>query len=217
MDYFMRGRTTPHRESTDIREGAALKAESHVAAGSESPPSDVDALGEQFRSGQDAALAEAYQRWSSLIYTLAVRATSDRAAAEDITQQVFVKAWHSHARFNPHLRPLSAWLVGIARHVLADHAAAKVRDQRLAIKLAQHASTRPDRRTDHVVDTVVVSEGLAQVEQPRRDILELVYFAGLTHAQIADQLKLPLGTVKSHVRRGLIQLRDLVKVTDDAS
>jgi len=68
-----------------------------------------------------------------------------------------------------------------------------------------------------VVDSVVVSEGLAQIEQPRRSILELAFFAGLTHPQIAERLRLPLGTVKSHIRRGLIELRGAMEVTDDAS
>ena len=68
-----------------------------------------------------------------------------------------------------------------------------------------------------MIDSVVVSDGLARVGQPRRHILELAYFTGLTQAQIAQSLDLPLGTVKSHLRRGLIQLRDMLEVTDEPS
>lgn len=175
-------------------------------------------VGSRFCSGDQAALEEAYERWSPLIYTIAVRATSDRAHADDVTQQVFVRAWRSHASFDPDVRPLPAWLVGVCRHVLADHVRAEARERRLADRLTLQDHGAPARHeTDNVVDAVIVSDGLARVGQPRRHILELAYFSQLTHTQIAQRLRLPLGTVKSHIRRGLLELRDAVEVTDDPS
>lgn len=177
---------------------------------------EVRLLGDRFRSGQESALAEAFERWSPLIHTIARRALATEAHADDITQQVFVKAWRSHARFDPDIRPLPAWLVGITRHVLADHAAAQARDRQLVVRLATDFTVEDVPPADAVVDTVVISQGLARVDQPRREILGLVLFAGLTQAQVAGRLDLPLGTVKSHVRRGLIQLRAMMEVTDEA-
>jgi len=175
------------------------------------------AVGKRFCSGDESALEEAYERWSPLVYTIAVRATADRSLADDVTQQVFVKAWRSHRRFDPDQRPLPAWLVGITRHALADLAQQRDRDRRLTERLARQEPEAAVHETDTVVDAVVISEGLTQVEQPRRRILELAFFSGLTHAQISQRLELPLGTVKSHIRRGLLQLRDVVEVTDEPS
>lgn len=178
---------------------------------------NANAVGRRFRAGDESALAEAYERWGPLVHTIAVRTTTDRTHADDVTQQVFVKAWRSHGRFDPDLRPLPAWLVGILRHVLADHHAERERERRLTRRLALETSDRRDRETDAVIDSVVIAACLARVEQPRRRIIELAYFTGLTHHQIAEHLGLPLGTVKSHVRRGLLQLREAVEVTDEPS
>ncbi|WP_370615605.1 RNA polymerase sigma factor [Mumia sp. Pv 4-285] len=180
-------------------------------------PEAVAALGERFRGGDDAALEEAYARWSALVHTLALRAT-DHASADDITQQVFVEAWRGRVRFDPTQRPLPAWLVGIARHVIADHRARQSRDARLTARVGNDADPLTDTaRTEAVIDSVVIAQGLSQVDQPRRTILELAFMSDLTHTQISEQLRLPLGTVKSHIRRGLIQLRDFVEVTDEPS
>ena len=178
---------------------------------------DTHDVGHRFRSGDEAALAAAYERWGPLVHTIAVRTTADRTHADDVTQQVFVKAWRSRAQFDPELRPLPAWLVGILRHVLADHHAQRARERRLTRRLALETDDRRDRESDAVIDSVVIAACLAQVEQPRRRVIELAYFTGLTHNQIADRLDMPLGTVKSHVRRGLLQLRVAVGVTDEPS
>lgn len=186
------------------------------AGGGELTEESAFAIGARFASGDESALEETYQRWSSLVYTIAVRATSDRCLADDLTQQVFVRAWRSRAHFDPDVRPLPAWLVGITRHVLADHAHQRARERRLTDRLVEVHRREPPER-DSVVDAIVLSVGLAQMQQPRRSILELAFYSGLTHAQIAQRLRLPLGTVKSHVRRGLLQLRHAIEVTDEPS
>lgn len=188
-----------------------------ATAGSET---DVDPgvrlLGDRFRRGQESALEEAFQRWAPLIQAMARRVLPVEAHADDITQQVFVKAWRGHASFDPAIRPLPAWLVGIARHTLADHFAVQARDHRLVHRLAIGDAARSQPHTDDVVDAVVISQGLAQIAEPRRHVLELAFLVGLTQSEIAERTGLPLGTVKSHVRRGLIQLRTMVEVTEDA-
>ena len=78
-------------------------------------------LGNRFVAGEPSALREAFERWSALVHTMALRVTSDPTQSEDVVQVVFLEAWRSRERFDPGLRPLPAWLVGITRHVLADH------------------------------------------------------------------------------------------------
>lgn len=180
------------------------------------PSSRVRDIGIRFAAGDEAALAEAYESWSALVHTIAARTLHDRHLAEDVTQQVFIAAWRGRSRFDVDRRPLPAWLVGIARHLISDQVARRSRDHRLHLRMApaaleENAASKPD----DVIDSVLVTDGLARLGQPRRHILELAFFGELTHTQIAESLRLPLGTVKSHIRRGLLELRDLVEVSDE--
>jgi RNA polymerase sigma factor (sigma-70 family) len=175
-------------------------------------------LAEGFVAGETPALSEAYRRWAPLVHTFALRRTGDTAEAEDITQQVFVKAWQSRHRFDLERGRLGAWLVGIARHVTADALDRRRREARLQERAAAQASARdtPPEESDMVADSIVVSGGLAELSEPQARTLQLAFYDDLTHSQIADRLDLPLGTVKSHLRRGLQHLRQSLEVSDEA-
>lgn len=180
--------------------------------------SDEEELASAFADGADWALAEAYRRWSPWVHTLAVRKTGDSAEAEDVTQQVFVKAWQSRSRFDPGRGKLAAWLVGITRHVAADAIDRRVRESRLRDRAALLVTSddQAPAEADAVTDSMVVSAGLAELAPDQRRVVALSFYEGLTHQQIADRLGLPLGTVKSHLRRGLRRLRDSLEVSDAA-
>ena len=175
---------------------------------------DVALLGRRFADGDEEALAEAYRRWSTLVHTIALRSLGNRADAEDVTQQVFVGAWRGRHRFDPDRARLPAWLVGITRHSVADahEARSRVRrsEQAVAASAPNPGTTEDDVR--QVADRVLVADELRRLGDPGRTILELAFFRDLTHVQIAEELDLPLGTVKSHVRRSLIRLRDRMEV-----
>lgn len=181
---------------------------------------DVAVIGERFRDGDRAAVAEAYRRWSPLVYSIALRSLGTTTEAEDLVQRVFVQAWRSRSRFDPSRRPLPAWIVGITRHVIADRLGERAREARLQQKVTV-VDAVPDRTddtiADRVTDSVVVADGLSRLEQPRRRVVEMSFFDGLTHSQIAETLGLPLGTVKSHIKRGLAQLKSHLEVSDAAS
>lgn len=188
-----------------------------AAAGHESPADIAKGLVE----GREQSLADAYQRWSGLVFTLALRALGERADAEDVTQQVFVSAWRGRANFDPSHGQLGGWLTGIARHRIADRLAARNRDLRNAEAVGGLLQIQPppDRLDQDTVDRVLLADELARLDDPRRTILRLAFYEDQTYPAIAEQLGLPLGTVKSHVRRGLLQLRDRLKEvkSDDAS
>lgn len=173
----------------------------------------VVALAAGLRDGDETSLAEIYQRWSGLVHTLALRALGNHHEAEDVTQQVFVSAWRSRHTLTPSPGALPAWLVGIARHRISDRLAERARDaHRVAAVVALQPHEREaDVPVEGLVDRIVVAQQLDGLPDPRRTILRLAFHEDLTHDQIALRTGLPLGTVKSHVRRGLVQLRSTLE------
>ncbi|MFF0427947.1 sigma-70 family RNA polymerase sigma factor [Streptomyces sp. NPDC004520] len=159
--------------------------------------------------GDEQCLAVAHQRWGRLVHTLATRALGDPREAEDVTQQVFVAAWCGRANFRPERGSLPAWLTGIARRKIADALTARTRRTELAASLGaslEHES-RAHEEPERVLDRLVVTQELSRLPHVQRDVLELAFFADLTQTQIADRTGMPLGTVKSHARRGLQRMR----------
>jgi RNA polymerase sigma-70 factor (ECF subfamily) len=175
--------------------------------------SDAD-VGRAFADGREWALEQAFQRWGALVRAVAGRAVGNEHDADDITQTVFVSAWRGRARYDPERAALPAWLLGITRHRIADHWDSLAREKRRT-DAAGHASDRPvvtEEWVEHVAHRVVIADEMARLDQPQRQIMELAFFDDLTHQQIADRLTMPLGTVKSHIRRSLVRLRDRLEV-----
>jgi RNA polymerase sigma factor (sigma-70 family) len=169
------------------------------------------ALAEALADGSRDALSECYRLWGPLVMGIATRALGNRTDAEDVTQQVFVAAWQSRGTLRPSESALPAWLIGIARHRVADEYARRARVTRVSQAVA--ANTVPGSEVegrdvvDRLVDRVLLREAVEQLTEPRRSVLHLAYVEDRTQEDIAKQLDLPLGTVKSHMRRGLLRLR----------
>ncbi len=176
---------------------------------------DDDEIARRFALGDEQALAWAYERWAGQIHGMAVRAFGPGPDAEDVTQQVFVSAWTGRGGFRRDAGPLPGWLVGICRHKIADTWATRARSRRAAeaaIGEAQAAPAATPGFDSHVADRVLLLDELDRLGQPQRGIIELAFFEDLTHAQIADRTGIPLGTVKSHIRRTLERLRTRLEV-----
>lgn len=170
-------------------------------------------LASRFAAGDPSALQEAFTRWSRLIHTIARSSLDSHADADDVTQQVFIAAWNSRASLRATAESLPAWLIGICRLKVIDALRARTRGRRNDGVAAEiHDDTSP--HMDSVIDAVVVRDALAGLGDPRGTILEMVYLEDRTHEDVAQRLQLPLGTVKSHVRRGLEKLRAVFEEVD---
>ncbi len=171
----------------------------------------------RLRDGDQAALGEAFRRWSPLVFTIALRALRDRTDAEDVTQQVFVGAWRSRSTcVRPTRRCRAGWSASPGTGSRTGWRCGSRRPQPAGRRGAAGPDV-PDPQ-DRLVERLVLADEIDRFDDPRRTILRLAFYEDQTHQQIAAVLGLPLGTVKSHVRRGLLHLRSrLGEVTDGAS
>jgi RNA polymerase sigma factor (sigma-70 family) len=176
---------------------------------------DLTSLTAEFGSGSPRSLERVYARYAPLVYTIALQALQNAADAEDVTQQVFVSAWRRRESFDSARGSLPAWLTGIARHAVTDVLRARQREHG-RLRLAASEYTTVGTSLDRIVDRVVLADEMARLGAPQRDIMALAFYSELTHEQIASKLNLPLGTVKSHIRRSLLRLRARMEAGDGA-
>ncbi|MFJ7043559.1 sigma-70 family RNA polymerase sigma factor [Streptomyces sp. NPDC101112] len=182
------------------------------------PPAADDELARGLAAGDETCLAVAYERWSALVHALARRSLGDTAEAEDVTQQVFLGVWRGRHGYRPERGAVGAWIVGITRRRIADALTARTRRADLAASVgtALALTGRPGRGEDPeaVLDRVLVRSELARLPAPQRRVLHLAFYEDLTQTQIAERTGLPLGTVKSHTRRGLRRLHGRLTEND---
>ena len=170
-------------------------------------PASAEALAEQaWLDGDERALRAAWDQYGKLVFTYCARQLSDREAASDCTQETFVSAWRSRERFDPAKGTLASWLLGIARYRVLDQ-------YRSTSKLplpSSDADLGEAPRSDEaaaVADRLLVAHALEQLPERARRVVELAFYSDLSQSEIAERLGLPLGTVKSDMRRALQRLR----------
>ena len=184
----------------------------------EDPGADAPGLAASFVRGEDGSLARLYREHAPLVFGIAARAVG-RAEAEDVTQAVFVSAWRGRATFDPARGTLAGWLVGITRHRVADALSAARRRGEVLVDEVEpllagrdHAEGAGGPGHDQATsDRITVMGALDDLGEPRRTLVALAFFEEMTHREISDTTGLPLGTVKSHLRRALLHLRGLLE------
>ncbi len=165
-------------------------------------------LAERFRAGAVFVLREVFDRYGGLVHRLALSCLTRHHEAEDVTQATFVAAWRGRQTFDPDRGTLAGWLLGIARRQVIDRIRVIDRERSAAAAIRQFVPVQPDAPgPERVVDQLLVVDELSRLAPDQRRVLELAFFDDLTHPQIAGVTGLPLGTVKSHIRRGLDRLR----------
>jgi RNA polymerase sigma-70 factor, ECF subfamily len=178
------------------------------------PPDRVtdEALVAAVRDGDEEALALLYDRYAAPIYALALRIMGDRGAAQEVTQDTFLKLWRNAHTFDPARGVLAAWLFAIARRCALDVLRSRRRRPPIVEgRFISDGGTLPEPSTsdasEQVVLAQVVAQALAHLPRAQRQAIELAYFGGLTQQEIATQIDAPLGTVKSRMRAGMEGLR----------
>jgi RNA polymerase sigma-70 factor (ECF subfamily) len=177
------------------------------------------ALGELLRlasRGDQGAFASLYDATSRRAYGLALRVVRDPAQAEEVTQEAFLEVWRTASRFDPDRGSALAWLLTIVHRKAVD----RVRSAEAASRrdVAYHQQNQPvahdatAEAAEASLEARRVRGALENLTEVQREALELAYFGGYTHTEVATMLDLPVGTAKTRIRDGLIRLRDAMGV-----
>lgn len=160
--------------------------------------------------GDQDALSQLFDRYQAQMYGLAMRITNDAAMAQDAVQEAFVGIWRNASRYLDTRASVRTWMLSITHHRSID----LVRRRRSSVPLpegepADQALTAPDvwPEVARAADADAVRAAISRLSAEQREAIELAYFEGLTQAEIAARVSAPLGTIKSRVRLGLMQLR----------
>lgn len=171
----------------------------------ESQTTDV-ALVTGIRAGDQNAMAQLYDRYSGVVYSVALRVLTDTGAAEDVLQDVFMQLWRNPGAFDSSRGSLGAWLAVIARHRAIDQLRKRRPETDIAdvvISCDQNLESSTDR--SRIVEKVRSILGAMPAQQ--RTVLEMAYFQGLSHSEISAKMGEPLGTIKTRIRTALMSLR----------
>ena len=180
------------------------------------PPDD--ALIAAIASGDQEAFGTIYDRYSKAVFSLALRITREQGLAEEITQEVFLRVWRNAATFTAERGRFASWLLGMTHHRAIDQLRRRqARPQAVASTDEDQVQGMPDTHVNVEeeawlgVRREIIHGALTQLPEPQRRVIELAYFSGLTHVEIAAMLGDPLGTVKTRLRLGLRKLREALQ------
>lgn len=174
-----------------------------------SDASDVELIN-SLRSGNQAALAVLYDRYGNLVYTTLIRILKRATDAEDLTQDIFLN-FRNKEKFDPSRAALGTYLCVMARsralNLLDRHGTHQRSLQKLKRVFPERTTPTPLEMASREERQAVVKQALATLPEQHRKILEMNFYQGYSHSKIAEALNLPLGTVKSQARKGLMDLR----------
>jgi RNA polymerase sigma-70 factor (ECF subfamily) len=157
----------------------------------------------------ERAVGELYDRYSRLLFGLILRIVRDRSEAEEILQEVFVMVWTRAGTYNASLGTPAAWLLGIARHRAIDRLRANtVRVRAVESAPEPQPADNPEARASISEQQRAVARALESLPPDQRMLIEQAYFLGLTQSELAERFTLPLGTVKTRIRTGMLALRE---------
>ena len=171
-----------------------------------STPKEEAALIARIRAGDESAMADVYDRHSGIVYAVALRVLANTSAAEDVLQEVFLQLWRNPQSFDAERGRLAPWLAVIARNRAID----VLRKRPIEEDITELPISTGVNLEDEAAERMAISkvrEAFAQLPQDQRRLLEMAFFEGMTHSEIAHKTGEPLGTVKTRIRSGLLAVR----------
>jgi len=182
----------------------------------ESQLDDIELMRE-ISDGNAQALGELYDRYSRLVFSMAYGVVQNRETAEEVTLDIFTRAWEKGSTYDPQLAKVSTWLVRMTRNRAIDRLRReKARPMRNSVSLSLILNepviekNAPEAVVQLSMEQQRVRLAVASLPPSQKEALALAFFGGLSHSEIAQQLDLPLGTVKGRIRAGMKKLRDLL-------
>jgi RNA polymerase sigma-70 factor, ECF subfamily len=164
----------------------------------------------------ERAVEALYTRYSGPLYSLAYQVTGADRYAQEVVQEVFIAVWRQAERFDPARGAVGPWLFTLARHKAIDLVRREANHRRRAADVDPEVEVAPENVDDEAWKNLRrdrVRAALAQLSEPQRTALELAFFAGLTHVEVAERLGIPLGTAKTRIRSALLKLREALGTT----
>jgi RNA polymerase sigma-70 factor (ECF subfamily) len=181
--------------------------------------SNEQTLIERLRARDQSALSSIYDYYSSVVYALALRITCHQAEAKEVVVDTFWQVWRQADRYEPSRGSLGAWIMTIARSRALDHRRTMQRfpmaesDEWAQIEAAQQTTgDNPEQQMWLSEQASRVRAALDELTAAQREAIELAFYHGLSHSEIAERLGEPLGTVKTRIRLGLMKLRERLSV-----
>lgn len=174
--------------------------------------SNESQLLKRIKDRDQSALSDLYQNYGGLVYGMALRTLQNETLAEEVTQDTFLKVWNQPDRWDAKKGRFATWLMTIARYTAID----RIRREE---RRTPDVSVNLDTMLNLIGEASVTREGWAdsrlmrnlvsQLTDVQVEAIDLAFFKGLTHEEIAEHLDIPLGTIKSRIRQGLIKLKQL--------
>jgi RNA polymerase sigma-70 factor (ECF subfamily) len=195
--------------------GVHARADASVGAWPGSGP-DLVALLQRSARGDRTAFATLYDATAARVHGLVLRVVRDPAQAEEVTQEAFLEIWRTASRFDPDRGNAVSWVLTIAHRKAVDRVRSAEAAGRREASYHHHNQTIDHDTTADAAQASLearrVRAALHQLTDVQREAIELAYFGGYTHTEVAALLDLPVGTAKTRIRDGLIRLRDTIGV-----
>jgi RNA polymerase sigma-70 factor, ECF subfamily len=203
-------------------EDSALRGAPVSEAGAALHRHDDQAVVEAMAAGDERAAGVLYDRHAPVMYGLALRLVTEPADAEEVVLEAFAQAWRDASRYMPGRGSVQGWLTMIVRSRALDVVRARIRRARTVDSAAAEGhdapvamsagSPAPDQSVEDTERSTALGAALRTLPEPQRHAIELAFFEGLTHQEVAERLREPLGTIKTRIRLGMLKLREMLYV-----
>lgn len=199
---------TMHRDQDDA---------SDLAGDEATPAASQQALLEAVAGGDRQAFAELYDQISPRVFGLVKRLLRDHAQSEEVTQEIFLEIWQTATRFDPNKGGASTWILTMAHRRAVDRVrssqSSRNRDTRIGIRDHKVDYDQVSETIEIRIEHERVEKAMSRLTELQRQAVTLAYYGGYSHSEVSEMLSVPIGTVKTRLRDGMIRLRDELGVT----